>query len=477
MCDKENLFKQICNASKLGRLGFFIGAGFSKSVLKDNNKYKAYSWNELLEKCCTELEIEVNTLNTFVSNPEYASAICRKYAKDNEVSYNDAVRIFKEKICQITNTYAESSRRNEFKGWFNKILPSWIVTTNYDTLIENILGARALSISRNNCFFSIKDMIPVIHLHGICSRPDDIIITNEDYVKVNRPGDYWQQRLPFLLKESCIVMIGYGLGDTNVLTALDWAKNVYTNVNGFEYDLPMIQIVYKEDNLKKEPYSAANNITIIETDDLENFFRELYNFIDNYEAEYSEKSGVVKKYIEHIGLEREKYVSKFIDKNDDFRKKMLEFLNNLEYEFGYFYNSFQPFIGSVLLSLNEASKEKNNFEAHNIKLCIILDIFSIVQLKKLPIPLRGLLVYELNKTVDNFDVFGIRIERKSYVATDSCQEQDYRYELPEEVIDELWLFYKSNTNEFSNLKPLLESIPSKEPNYICPYKMYPCPLD
>ena len=169
MCDKENLFKQICNASKLGRLGFFIGAGFSKSVLKDNDKYKAYSWNELLEKCCTELDIEVNTLNTSVPNPEYASAICRKYAKDNEVSYNDAVRIFKEKICQITNTYAESSRRNKFKEWFNKILPSWIVTTNYDTLIENILGTRALSISRNNCFFSIKNMIPVIHLHGICS--------------------------------------------------------------------------------------------------------------------------------------------------------------------------------------------------------------------------------------------------------------------------------------------------------------------
>ena len=319
-------------------------------------------------------------------------------------------------------------------------------------------------------------MIPVIHLHGICSRPDDIIITNEDYVKVNRPGDYWQQRLPFLLKESCIVMIGYGLGDMNVLTALDWAKNVYTNDNGFDRDSPIIQIVYKEKNSEKESNDDENNIRIIETDDLENFFRELSEYMIRYEKGYIKKTESVKQKMECLHNATEDGIYNFIKKYDEFEKEMFDYLKNLEYEFGYFYNIYFSFIGKVLLRLNELSKEQNNFEVYNTKLCIILDIFINIPLKKLPISLRGLLAYELNKTVDNFYVSGIQLINGK-LDSETKSWQYYRDRLPEEVIDELWLFYNSNTNEFANLKPLLESIPSKEPNYICPYKMYPCPLD
>lgn len=462
MCyTKDEIFNMICSKSKLGRLGYFVGAGFSKAVLEDNPKYQAYNWNELLKKCCAELEIRESDLNKCGSNPEYASAICRKYAKEKGRSYDDSVKIFKEKVCQITNTYATKQKRDNYKRWIYNILPSWIVTTNYDILLEHILGARALSVSRNNCFLSIKEMIPVIHIHGICTEPNEIVITHEDYAKYYRPSDYWHQRLPFLFKESCVVMIGYGLGDTNILAALDWARNVYTNANGLD-DPKIIQVVYKEDNPRKDPYIDENEIIILETDNLEKFFCELDMFMGKFEVKYKERSDSVKEYIDKINNEIEKNVQSFID-DKEFRKNILDFLKNLEYQFGYFYNTFIKFMGLVMLRLNELSREKSNFEAYNTKLCIILDIFINIPLKKLPISLRGLLAYELNKTVDNFDVSGIQhTNGKSNSATKSWQYY-YRDKLPAEVIDELWLFYKSNTNEFVNLKPLLESIPSKEP--------------
>lgn len=63
-------------------------------------------------------------------------------------------------------------------------------------------------------------MIPIYHIHGVCNIPDSIVITNEDYAYMFRPNDYRQARLPFLMKESLVIMIGYALGDLNVITAV-----------------------------------------------------------------------------------------------------------------------------------------------------------------------------------------------------------------------------------------------------------------
>lgn len=37
---KEDVFKAICNASRLGNLGFFVGSGFTKAILENNTYYE-----------------------------------------------------------------------------------------------------------------------------------------------------------------------------------------------------------------------------------------------------------------------------------------------------------------------------------------------------------------------------------------------------------------------------------------------------
>ena len=71
-------------------------------------------------------------------------------------------------------------------------------------------------------------------------------------------------------------MIGYALGDLNVITAVDWANNVYTNTSG-EYDFPIVQLLYT-DNPKQDPYVEQNGIVIFEVSDISKFFLELYEF-------------------------------------------------------------------------------------------------------------------------------------------------------------------------------------------------------
>jgi len=48
------------------------------------------------------------------------------------------------------------------------------------------------------------------------------IIVQEDYVGQFRPTEYRQIKMALMIKESTMLIIGYGLGDVNVLTALDW---------------------------------------------------------------------------------------------------------------------------------------------------------------------------------------------------------------------------------------------------------------
>lgn len=64
-------------------------------------------------------------------------------------------------------------------------------------------------------------------------------------------------------------MIGYRIGDQNVLTALDWSKNIYDpqNNNNQEYPHNIIQIVYT-DSPRTDAYKTEKGILILETNSL-----------------------------------------------------------------------------------------------------------------------------------------------------------------------------------------------------------------
>ena len=42
---KEDVFKAICNASRLGNLGFFVGSGFTKAILENNIMKRIHGLN------------------------------------------------------------------------------------------------------------------------------------------------------------------------------------------------------------------------------------------------------------------------------------------------------------------------------------------------------------------------------------------------------------------------------------------------
>lgn len=451
---KDELFQTICNASMLGNLGFFIGAGFSKAVLDGNSDYPTYRWGELLLQCCNDLGIDKDIMSSNCSYPEMATKICEELAMLKGVSYEEAVSILKRKVGILTNIYPYREKRECYEKWFKTLDPSWITTTNYDMVIESILGGIALPISPSRCFCNIKGMIPVYHIHGICNDPDGIVITNEDYASVFRPNDYRQARLPFLIKESCVLMMGYRLGDINVYTAVDFANNVYTN-NTEEYDFPIIQLIRK-DNPAEDIYESKEGIIILEIKSLESFFAEICVFMEEYKERYKDKSNEVANLIKYLNDTEEDNISDFIEGKTYSLKGILDFLGKLETEFGYVYNNFFSFIRHVIMKYDADSCAYGNFEAYNDKICLILDILKAIPIKRIPPSFFAMLAHALNEVCIYVENDGNHKKGYSYSATDSWQRN--KKLLSQEVIDALWRFVKSGKYSYSYLHSLLISM-------------------
>jgi len=261
---RESVMNYLSSSVIYGNLGLFIGAGFSKAVLDNPFEIGALSWGELIEKSCDELSIDYININKVgISYPEIATSICEKYANDKSIPYEEAKSEFKRKVCELTNWYPNGQQRDIYSNYLTLMNPKWIITTNYDLVIESLLTGRSLSLSPQDYLISPKDVIPVYHLHGIRHKHDSIIITQEDYVKLFRPNEYRQIKLALTIKESTTLILGYGLGDVNVLSAVDWSKNIYSHSTGSNlYPHQIIQVV-RVDEPRNETYIDKNDIIII----------------------------------------------------------------------------------------------------------------------------------------------------------------------------------------------------------------------
>lgn len=132
----------------------------------------------------------------------------------------------KELMNLVVDTFSFNAK-NEIPI-FHTILstiPFWktIVTTNYDSLIENAYKDEACNIICDDIQFSKSNeerKIRIVKIHGDINHTDDIIITSSDY-STKTYGDDVKHKLiwNFLKSEfasKSIIFVGYGYNDGNI---------------------------------------------------------------------------------------------------------------------------------------------------------------------------------------------------------------------------------------------------------------------
>lgn len=390
--NRSEVLKFISQSASYGNLGAFVGAGFSKAVLNDEGENIALSWGELLEKVSEEFDVKYDEIwKEGVGYPDIASKICQKYSDKSGKTYEVALNELKEEIAKLTSWYPDKEQRAKYSTHLNDLNLSWVITTNYDLVIESLLTGRSVPLGPNDPLIAPNGIVPVFHLHGVRSNPEEIIIAQEDYVGLFRPTEYRQIKLALMIKESTTLIMGYGLGDVNVLTALDWSKNVFKNETD-NYPNEIIQIV-KKDSPRDEPYRDRNSVVIVETSSMVSFFEE-FSAIRKLEVE---KENIQKinllELAKKLDTPDESMIEKFID-DGVFRKDVLSILSTFSNDL---ITGFVSFLDKCIEETWIRSVPNGAFQGYADNLTLILDILISFTVKQIPPALFETTAYALER--------------------------------------------------------------------------------
>jgi hypothetical protein len=373
---RNDVLTFLSGSSRYGNLGLFIGAGFSKAVLGPE---VALSWGELLRKVAEQMGVDYASLpKEGTDYPAITSRICKAYSDRSDKDYAAALKRLKREIARLTAWYPKPEARVQFGTYLSQTSPSWIITTNYDLVIENLLTGLAESLGPNDPLSSPKGIIPVFHLHGSRALPDDLIASQEDYVSLFRPTEYRQVKLALTIKESTTLLLGYGLGDVNVLTALDWSHNVFKS-SKVDYPNEVIQVLRTAEP-NRIPYRDRNGILILEAREIADFFDEfLHQHTVLVERDIKDRAEL-ELFAESIKNPDNKMINSFID-DFGFRFGLFSILKG---DSNYLLPSFVSFLERCIEETWVRVAPHGAFEGYGQNLDIILDILTEFPYERFP---------------------------------------------------------------------------------------------
>lgn len=415
--EKSELFEIIAKSRISGNLGLFVGAGFPLAVDSDENTIKPLSWKELLKKICfyedinydeiiakklveklKEEDIKLNDISSLIDYsdlPSIATEIKKIIAKDLNKSEDEAEQILKRRIAYLTNRFPSQSQKEKWSPLLKSLSPKWVVTTNYDLIIESIIPEDVISLDPSSVLYSKNNKTPVYHLHGITSNPNTIVITAEDYIKLNRPNDYRMNKLSFLFKESTTLMIGYSINDNNVKSAIDWSHNVF---NDYQSEVGEKIIIFSYCANPKNEIIQKDNYYILETSNLFETLTELKSSIDSQVLNYEKDSHATKKLNKFLQNITDKKINDFIDNRFQIREIIYMRFRNYSENYNILANDF---FERIFDSLQEKQHIYGNFEAYESNLSFTFDLLCNLDLKNISFELMSKIFHNLNSIVGN----------------------------------------------------------------------------
>ncbi|MCK1975698.1 SIR2 family protein [Jeotgalicoccus huakuii] len=283
----------------------FVGTGFSMRYIENS-----FSWDELLEHTAYELKGEESYYLDLKYQyrhlyPKIATSIEEEFDKVLTGNFSERFQDTNKKFYDYIKKDIHVSR---FKIYLSSILSDYrikeemskeilelkkirknissIITTNYDTFIEEIFEFNSLignEILLSNPYGS------VYKIHGCVKHPDKIIITYDDYERFEKRYELIRAQLLSLFIHNPIIFLGYSVSDNNIKKLL---KTIFSYVNPNTDEAEKI----RNNFLLVEYTKGSQNTTITDHDiDIEGFQTIRINKLktDNFLALYQELSDLI----------------------------------------------------------------------------------------------------------------------------------------------------------------------------------------
>lgn len=216
----------------------FMGAGMTQRYYKN-----AFNWDQLLSKLCFDLTAdEERYLNLKYDNkndlPLIASILEREFdetlKKDRNGKFKYINDVFFDRLkngqpqCSRMKLYlstiiSELRIKDNVKDELDALINAKknicsIVTTNYDSLVEDVLGFQPLV---GNDIIMSNPYGAVYKIHGSVDRPDTIVLTKEDYHSFDLGSELIKAQLISLFIHNPIIFMGYSMNDNDIKSILE----------------------------------------------------------------------------------------------------------------------------------------------------------------------------------------------------------------------------------------------------------------
>lgn len=203
----ERDLKEIIEASKNNKLVFFIGSGFSK--LCETDLIKIPDWSELINELKEDL--------TLSDESDYLKIAQLYFLKFGQHAY----------VNKIKSSIKELTPSRFHKSLFD-LSPRYIITTNWDDLIEKTTNTMSLPYylicSDTDLAQSQLDK-KIIKMHGDFKQ-HNFVFKEDDYLQYSQNFPLIENYIKGIFSTNTIVFLGYSYSDYNLKQIISWITNI-----------------------------------------------------------------------------------------------------------------------------------------------------------------------------------------------------------------------------------------------------------
>lgn len=130
--------------------------------------------------------------------------------------------ISKKIDAYINGFNIDNNQYKEELALLSKLRPHAVITTNYDTLLEKIFNGKYKPIIGQQVIkkSEVNKIGQIFKIHGCVTKPEEIVISKEDYFNFKKKQKYLSAKLLTYFIEHPIIFIGYSLSDENIIGIL-----------------------------------------------------------------------------------------------------------------------------------------------------------------------------------------------------------------------------------------------------------------
>ncbi|ERJ13309.1 SIR2 family protein [Haloplasma contractile] len=211
-----DILEDIKRYSGLGKLSVFVGAGISRLS-------GFPSWRGLVQDMADEIgylyKKDYNEDADF--SPDELLKIPQMYY------LNKGEDIYRKKV---DNSFKNNCTPNEIHDLILSLHPNHMLTTNYDTLLEETaikFGRNFSVLNSNKVVAGAETSNYILKVHGDFS--DEFVLKEQDYLDYENKYLLIDNLVKTIFATNLVLFVGYALNDYNIKLILNWVKNVQSD--------------------------------------------------------------------------------------------------------------------------------------------------------------------------------------------------------------------------------------------------------